>query len=66
MNRLLRPFKTLSNKKQENSYNRALLTRLLYDKYRSRKSVLEIKEYVNTLKPEEIEKLIIDIQEQQP
>lgn len=66
MNRLLRLFKTLFTKNQENSYNKALLTRLLYDKYQGRKSVLEIKEYVNTLKLEEIETLIINIEDTQP
>ena len=58
MGRLLRYFKTLCNNKQENSYSKALLTRQLFQKYQGRKSVLEIREYVNTLKPEEIERLI--------
>ena len=65
MNPLIRYFKTLFTKNQEDSYNKALLTRQLFQKYQGRKSVLEIKEYVNTLKPEEIEKLIIDIEDKQ-
>lgn len=58
MNPLLRYLKTLFTKKQAESYDKTVLTRKLYKKYAGRMSVLEIKEYVNTLKPEEIERLI--------
>lgn len=57
MNCLLRLFKTLSTRKQQLSYNRARVTRQLYQEYNGRKSIEEIKEYVDRLTLEEIEQL---------
>ena len=57
MNCLLRLFKTLSTKKQQLSYNKAKVIRQLYQEYKGRKSIEEIKEYVDRLTAEEIEQL---------
>ena len=57
MNCLLRLFKTLSTRKQQISYNRARVTRQLYQEYKGRKSIEEIQEYVDRLTLEEIEQL---------
>ena len=57
MNYLLRIFKTLSTRKQQLNYNRARVTRQLYQEYRGRKSIEEIREYIDRLTLEEIEQL---------
>lgn len=57
MNCLLRLFKTLSTKKQQLNYDKARVTRQLYQEYKGRKSIEEIKEYVDRLTLEEIEQL---------
>lgn len=57
MNILLRLFKTLSTKKQQVSYDKARVTRQLYQEYKGRKSIKEIQEYVDRLSLEEIEQL---------
>ena len=57
MNCLLRLFKTLSTRKQQLNYDKARVTRQLYQEYNGRKSIEEIQEYVNRLTLEEIEQL---------
>lgn len=57
MNYLLRIFKTLSTEKQQSNYDKARVTRQLYQEYKGRKSIDEIKEYVDRLTLEEIEQL---------
>lgn len=57
MNCLLRIFKTLSTKKQQIDYDKARVTRQLYQEYKGRKSISEIREYVDRLTMEEIEAL---------
>lgn len=60
MHKLLRVFKTQSTKNQQLSHDRARLTRQLYKDYKGRKSVAEIKEYVDRLTSKEVEALTIN------
>lgn len=57
MNYLLRLFKTLYTKKQQLNYDKARVARQLYQEYKGRKSIEEIREYVDRLTLEEIEAL---------